>query len=50
MAVWDGGAEGRLTMKDAEIIVAKQPNGPTGIVKLHWNAAMVRFENIGQGA
>jgi replicative DNA helicase len=31
----------------AEIIVAKQRNGPTGVVKLHWNAQHVRFENIG---
>lgn len=30
----------------AEIIVAKQRNGPVGIVKLHWNARYVRFENI----
>ncbi len=31
----------------AEIIVAKQRNGPTGVVKLAWNREIVRFENIG---
>lgn len=30
----------------AEVIIRKQRNGPTGIVKLHWNDRFVRFENI----
>lgn len=30
----------------AEIIVAKQRNGPTGVVDLRWNAERTRFENI----
>lgn len=31
----------------AQVIIAKQRNGPTGVVKLRWNAKYVRFENIG---
>lgn len=30
----------------AELIVAKQRNGPTGVVDLRWNAERTRFENI----
>lgn len=29
----------------AELIVAKQRNGPTGVVKLRWNPSTTRFEN-----
>lgn len=29
----------------AELIVAKQRNGPTGVVKLKWNHSTTRFEN-----
>ncbi len=30
---------------DAEVIIAKQRNGPTGTVKLHFRADFMRFEN-----
>lgn len=30
----------------AELIVAKQRNGPTGIVRVAWNKSIVRFENL----
>jgi len=33
----------------AEIIVAKQRNGPVGTVKLAWNSPYVRFENLEEG-
>ena len=29
----------------AEVIIAKQRNGPTGIFNLHWDAACTRFHN-----
>lgn len=31
---------------EAEIIVAKQRSGPTGIVKLHWDGRYTRFSNL----
>jgi hypothetical protein len=33
----------------AELIIAKQRNGPTGIVKLHWDNKTTRFKNLEQG-
>lgn len=32
----------------AEIMIAKQRNGPTGIVKLHWSGEYTRFSNLEQ--
>jgi replicative DNA helicase len=31
---------------EAEIIIAKQRSGPTGIVKLHWDGEFTRFSNL----
>jgi replicative DNA helicase len=32
----------------AEIIIAKQRSGPTGLVKLHWDGQFTRFSNLEQ--
>ena len=32
----------------AEVIIAKQRNGPTGTVKLHFQDKFTRFENLAQ--
>lgn len=31
---------------EAEIIIAKQRSGPTGVVKLHWEGQYTRFDNL----
>jgi replicative DNA helicase len=33
----------------AELIIAKQRNGPTGIVKLRWDGQHTRFDNLADG-
>jgi replicative DNA helicase len=33
----------------AEIIIAKQRNGPTGIIQMHWNSAFTRFDGVDTG-
>jgi len=33
----------------AEIIIAKQRNGPTGSVQMHWNSAFTRFDGVDMG-
>lgn len=35
---------------EAEVIVAKQRNGPTGVVKLLWDARCTRFKNMAYGS
>ncbi|PCJ18299.1 MAG: replicative DNA helicase [SAR86 cluster bacterium] len=40
------GEEGYEETNIAEVIIEKQRNGPTGIVKLKWNAASTRFDNL----
>jgi replicative DNA helicase len=30
----------------SEIIIAKQRNGPTGIVRMHWNSSFTRFDGV----
>jgi replicative DNA helicase len=30
----------------SEIIIAKQRNGPTGIVEMHWNSSYTRFDGV----
>jgi replicative DNA helicase len=39
-------AEMELVMNVSEVIIAKQRNGPTGNVKLHFNANTTKFSNL----
>ena len=41
-------AQERDLVGKAELIVAKQRNGPTDHVKLHWFQDFTRFENVSQ--
>jgi replicative DNA helicase len=43
-------AKERELLGQAEIIVAKQRNGPTGEVKLHWFQDFTKFKNAAQKA
>lgn len=42
------GAANPDKMGKAELIIAKQRNGPTGVVDLRWNAERTRFENVAE--
>jgi len=42
---WERANSEKLNL--AELIIAKQRNGPTGTVRLHWNSEQMRFKNIG---
>ena len=41
--------EGHVDDNIAELIIAKQRNGPTGTVKLHFQSATTRFNNLAGG-
>ena len=43
------GEEEYVDTNTAEVIIAKQRNGPTGVVKLHFDGATTRFNNLAQG-
>ncbi len=42
--------DGRSVENIAEVIISKQRNGPTGVVRLMFNKEYVRFENMAPGA
>ncbi|MEM0914440.1 MAG: replicative DNA helicase, partial [Planctomycetota bacterium] len=44
------GEDGYVDTNIAELIVAKQRNGPTGVVKLQFNGGTTRFNNLAAGA
>ena len=46
----DSPEQGSTPTNEAEIIVAKQRNGSTGSVKLHWAGEFTRFSNLEQDA
>ncbi len=42
--------DGRSVENIAEVIISKQRNGPTGVIRLLFNKEFVRFENLARGA
>ncbi|MCE9590272.1 MAG: replicative DNA helicase [Planctomycetes bacterium] len=44
------GEEGHIDSNVAELIIAKQRNGPTDTIKLQFNGSTTRFHNLAQGS